>query len=242
VLLHGGFGFDSRSWERQMVDLADDFTVVAWDAPGCGSSEDPPDWFTMNDYADCLAAFVSELGLPRPHVLGLSFGGALAVALFGRHPTIPRSLVLAGAYAGWAGSLPGAEVDRRLRLITEQVVRPPEEWLPAYAQGMFSDSAPAEMRGHALRLMAGARPGPTLTMLRAMARADLRDVLRRIDVPTLVLHGDADARAPLHIGLELHRSISGSQLVVLEGVGHAMNLEAPEAFRRAVHGFLSSLT
>ena len=58
VLLHGGFGFDSRSWQRQFDSLADEFTVVAWDAPGCGQSDDPPDTFRLPDYADCLARFI----------------------------------------------------------------------------------------------------------------------------------------------------------------------------------------
>lgn len=76
VLLHGGFGFDSRAWHPQFEDSTDEFTVVAWDAPGCGSSEDPPVSFRMADYADCLAEFLKVLGLRRPHVIGVSFGGA----------------------------------------------------------------------------------------------------------------------------------------------------------------------
>ncbi len=107
---------------------------------------------------------------------------------------------------------------------------------------MFSEAAPAAMRAQALELMSGVRPGGNLTMLRAMAEADLRDVLPRVDVPTLVLHGDADARSPLQVGVELHERIAGSRLVVLPGVGHASNLEAaadvqqrgPEVPRRPV--------
>jgi pimeloyl-ACP methyl ester carboxylesterase len=85
--------------------------VVAWDAPGAGRSSDPPEGFGLDGYADCLAGFVDRLDLGRPHVLGLSFGGILALALYGRHPAVTRSPVLASAYAGWGGSLP-AEVRR----------------------------------------------------------------------------------------------------------------------------------
>ena len=65
-LLHGFVG-DSRDWRRQLEDLSDEFTVVAWDAPGCGRSSDPPETFRMPQYADCLAGFVHTLGLGRPH-------------------------------------------------------------------------------------------------------------------------------------------------------------------------------
>jgi alpha-beta hydrolase superfamily lysophospholipase len=88
VLLHGVLG-DSRLWTRQLNELSDEFTVIAWYAPGCGRSSDPPETFRMPEFADCLAAFVDVLGLGRPHVLGLSWGGGLALELYGRG--IPRS-------------------------------------------------------------------------------------------------------------------------------------------------------
>jgi len=238
VLLHGGFGLDSRSWQPQLDGLADEFTVVAWDAPGCGGSDDPPAGFSLADYADCLAEFIAELRLQRPHVLGLSFGGALALALCGRHSGVPRSLVLAGAYAGWAGSLPPDEVGRRLHLISEQVSRPVDDWLPSYLPGMFGGPASDQVQAHTLSLMSGIRPAASLTMLRAMAAADLRDVLPRIRVPTLILHGELDVRAPLAVGRELHDHIPGSELVVLPDVGHLSNIEAAEDFNRAVRKFL----
>jgi pimeloyl-ACP methyl ester carboxylesterase len=75
-------------------------------------------------------------------------------------------------------------------------------------------------------------------MLYGMAEADLRDVLPRIEVPTLLLYGDRDARSPLHIGEELHRQIPGSRLVVLAGVGHVSNIEAAAQFNNAVREFL----
>src|SRR5947199_586028 len=102
MLLHGGLS-DSREWRRQLEELSDEFTVVAWDAPGCGQSSDPPETFRLSEYADCLAAFIDALGLGQPHMLGLSFGAGLALELYRRHPTVPRTLVLASAYAGWAG-------------------------------------------------------------------------------------------------------------------------------------------
>lgn len=242
LLLHGGFGFDSRSWAGQVEGLADGFDVIAWDAPGCGGSGDPPESFSMADYADTLAGFVDALGVSRPHVLGLSFGAALALSLYGRHPTLPASLILCGAYAGWKGSLPADEVQRRLQRISEEAERPPDKWLPAYLPGMLSASAPPAMVEQLRALTAGIRPRPNLTMLRAMATADLRDILPDIDVPTLVLHGERDERSPLAIGIDLHGRISGSTLVVLSGIGHASSIEAADAFNHEVRTFVRSLS
>src|SRR5262245_10277570 len=65
LLLHGGVS-DHREWRRQLDALSDEFTVVAWDAPGCGQSSDPPESLRLPDYADCLAGFTVALGLERP--------------------------------------------------------------------------------------------------------------------------------------------------------------------------------
>lgn len=187
VLLHGGFGFDSRSWRPQLEALADEFTVVAWDAPGAGRSSDPPVDFRMPDYADCLAGFIAALGLDWPHIVGISWGAALAIELYGRHPAIPRTLVLAGAYAGWAGSLSADVVGQRLRILLADLERPPAEWARAYLPGLLTEAAPEEMADSVLALMCDARPAGSRVMLHAMAEADLRDVLPRIEAPTLLL-------------------------------------------------------
>ena len=80
--------------------------------------------------------------------------------------------------------------------------------------------------------------------LRAMARAsaeNLRDVLPQIDVPTLLVYGAEDVRAPLAVAKDLEASIPPATLVVLPDVGHACNLEAPEAFNQAVRRFLQGV-
>lgn len=239
VLLHGGLS-DSREWRRQLDDLSDEFTVVAWDAPGCGRSSDPPESFRLPDYADCLAAFVAALGLQRPHVLGLSFGGGLALELFRRHPALPRTLGLASAYAGWAGSLPAEVVEQRLQQVLWEADLPPAQFVPGWISGLLDESAPSELVDELVAIMSAFHPAGARAMARAFAEADLRDVLPRIDVPTLLLYGDRDVRAPLHVAKDLHAKIPGSRLVVLAGVGHQSNMEAAERFNAELHSFLRS--
>ncbi len=84
------------------------------------------------------------------------------------------------------------------------------------------------------------RPGSG-RMARSVAEADLRDVLPRIDVPTLLLYGDSDVRAPLNVAEDLHAAIPTSQLVVMPGVGHVSSVEAAERFNAEVRSFLRSV-
>jgi pimeloyl-ACP methyl ester carboxylesterase len=130
VLLHGYVTDGPTTWRHQLDNLSDEYTVVAWDAPGAGRSCDPPAHFAMADYADCLYSFVDGLGLGRPHVAGLSFGGALAIDLYRRHPAVARSLILVSAYAGWAGSLPANVAEQRLRQAFVLADLSPEPLMP----------------------------------------------------------------------------------------------------------------
>ena len=237
ILLHG-FLEDSRFWHRQIDSLSDAFTVIAWDAPGCGQSSDPPESFRMPDYADFLAAFIDALGLTQPHVLGLSFGGALALELYRRHPAIPRTLVLVSAYAGWTGSLPATVVEQRRQQCLRESYLPPAQWAPGWIPGLMSESAPPALVDEVLKLIFDFHPVGHRAMVNALADANLRDVLPRIDVPTLLLYGDADRRSPLTVAEDLRARIPASRLVVLPGVGHLCNLESAEQFNAQVRTFL----
>jgi pimeloyl-ACP methyl ester carboxylesterase len=239
VLLHGYVG-DRRMWRPQMEDLSDEFTVVAWDAPGYGGSSDPPEDFSLAQFADCLAAFVDALGLGRAHVVGLSFGGGLALELYRRHPELAITLVLASAYAGWAGSLPAEVVEQRLQQALRLADLPADRLVAELMPTMFTGSAPAELVEEFAGFMREFHPVGLRANSRAFAAADLREVLPRVAVPTLLLYGDSDVRAPSNVGQDLHDNIPGSKLVVIPGAGHVCNIDAPERFNAEVRAFLRS--
>jgi pimeloyl-ACP methyl ester carboxylesterase len=239
ILLHGALS-DSREWRRQLDSLSDDFTVVAWDAPGCGRSSDPPETFRLPDYADCLMAFIRKAGIERPCILGLSFGGGLALEFYRRYPAVPERLVLVSAYAGWKGSLPPEIVAERLEMALQDSEKPPGKLVDSMIPTLFSRSVSAELIDEIKAIMSGFHPSGLRTMARAFSEADLRDVLPRISIPTLLLYGEDDKRAPLDVARKLHAEIPGSRLVVIPGAGHQINMEAPEEFDAEVRVFLSS--
>lgn len=239
VLLHGYVGDGSTTWRRQLDEFCNEFTVVAWDAPGAGRSDDPPEEFGVLGYANCLALFLRQLDLERPHIVGVSFGGALALAFCGRFPTVPSTLVLASAYAGWRGSLTPSAAEQRLEQALALSELPRDALVDTLLPTMFSDGTPTDVVD---AFGAAIRAAPSAGF-RAMARAsaeDVRDALPLVRVPTLLVYGDNDARAPLTVADALHEGIAGSTLVVLPGVGHACNIEAPAEFNAAVRAFLLS--
>ena len=145
VLLHGALS-DSRSWRPQLEELADEFTVIAWDAPGAGMSADPTEPFGLADWADSLARFLASQEVGPATILGLSFGGTLALELYRRHPEAVAALIIADSYAGWRGSLSADECSERLRRGLGAAEIPPIELAARWVPEMLSDGARPEDR------------------------------------------------------------------------------------------------
>jgi pimeloyl-ACP methyl ester carboxylesterase len=236
VLLHG-FSHDSRAWRPQITSLSSDFTVIAWDAPGAGQSADPAESFTIGDWADCLAGLLDSVRAARTHVIGLSWGGLLAQEFYRRYEERVRSLVLADTYAGWKGSLPEPMPQERLATCIRDSSLPVTEFIPRYLPGMFSSTVAAATRDELTAVTSDFHPLGFRLMAEALAEADTRDLLPRIQVPTLLIWGDGDVRSPLSVAHQLHDAIPNSELVIIPGAGHVSNLEAPEQFTRLVRDF-----
>lgn len=239
VFLHGFFG-DHRVWRRQF-ELADEYTVVAWDTPGCGASSVPPAAWRMADYANHLAAFVEALDLEQAHLVGNSFGGTVALELSARHPSVARSLVLADTYAGWSGSFPAEVVADRLSHSLPDLELPAEEVVAKWMPGFVTTSAPKELVDEIGAVISDFNPDGMRGLIRALAEADLRDVLANINLPALLIWGELDIRSPVPVGADLQSQLSGSRLVVIPGAGHLSHMEAADRFNAEVRRFLRTV-
>jgi pimeloyl-ACP methyl ester carboxylesterase len=235
VFVHGA-ATDGRLWRPQVAALADEFTVVAWDEPGAGRSSDVPADFGLADYATCLAALIEALALGPAHVAGLSWGGTVVQELYRHHPRLVATLILIDTYAGWRGSLPEEEVRARVAGAQQMLAAPAEEFDPTLP-GLFAGDPPAEFAGLLGQIDAAVRPESLRTQLSVMAKADQRDLLPRIAVPTLLIWGELDARSPLSVARQFEQAIPDTRLVVIPRSGHVSNLEQPEQFNEAVRQF-----
>jgi len=238
VLLHG-FLCDSRCWRAQLRVLGARFRVVAWDAPGAGSSSDPPESFTVADWAETLGEFLHTIGVERAHVLGLSWGGLLAQEFFRLHPLRVDRLVLADTYAGWKGSLPAEMVEKRRARCYRDALRPKEEVVAEWVPVEFFSNASAALAEEMATVVADFHPLGFRLMTRALADTDTSEMLTTITAPTLLVWGDGDLRSPLEVADQFRTAIPDSELVVIHGAGHVSNMEKPDEFNAIVGAFLA---
>jgi pimeloyl-ACP methyl ester carboxylesterase len=239
VLLHG-FLCDSRVWRHQLSELSDAFTVVAWDAPGAGSSADPPETFTIVDWARCLEQLLDACEVERASLVGLSWGGMLAQELYRLHPERVHRLILADTYAGWKGSF-GVEVaEQRLeRCVRESSLTPDEfvaRWVPVE---FFTEGVSQEVAREMAAVVSDFHPLGFRLMAKTLAETDTTDLLPKIDVPTLLLWGDGDLRSPLSVAEQFRQAIPNADLAVIPSAGHVSNMEKPAEFNAHVRRFLS---
>jgi pimeloyl-ACP methyl ester carboxylesterase len=239
VLLHGIL-CDSRAWGEQLAGLSDHFTVVAWDAPGAGVSSDPPGSFTITDWAECLAGFLDQIGITRAHIVGLSWGGAVAQEFYRLYPKRVLGLVLAGTYAGWKGSLSESVCEQRLARCLREASLPAEEIVGRWVPEFLTEAAPQALREAMSDIVLDFHPAGFRLMAKSLAEMDTTTLLPRIVAPTLLLWGDRDQRSSLEIAAQFRDAMPNARLAVLTGAAHISNMERPQEFNAAVRNFCLS--
>jgi pimeloyl-ACP methyl ester carboxylesterase len=223
-------------WAPQLRDLADEFTVVAWDEPGAGRSSDAPADFGLAGYAGCLAAVIAAVSRGPAHVAGISWGGAVVLELYRHDPELVATLILLDTYAGWKGSLPEEEVRARVEGMHRMLAVPSESFDPTLP-GWFAGDTPSEFVPLLADMAADVRPESLRHQLLVMAETDLRDLLPRIAVPTLLIWGEQDVRSPLGVARQFEQAIPTATLIVIPECGHVSNLERPIRVNTAMREF-----
>ena len=237
VLLHA-FPVDRSMWDREVRALADAATpIIAPSFPGFGRSEPPPRQPTLDDYADAVIGVMDAAKLERAAVAGLSMGGYVAFAMWRRHRARISGLALIDTKA--EADTPEA-AQNRVRLAAtirehgvEALLKTPPKWL--------RDGAP---QWPALKelIRAQDREAVAQASIAMSTRPDSTPDLATIDVPTAVIVGESDAITPLANARAMADAIPNASLAVIPDAGHLANLEAPEAFERAMRAWLRRLT
>jgi pimeloyl-ACP methyl ester carboxylesterase len=242
VFLHGLLG-SSASWRYQFAALAPQARVIAWDAPGYGGSDPLPTGAGEPDlaaYAAALAILLRHLGAGDITLVGHSFGGVLAAAVAAAGDPPLARLVLSCTHAGNAepaGSPPSPRLQERLR---ELASLGPQAYGARRAEAMVAPGASAETRALVAAVAGETRPEGLFAATRALQFANVRPLLPRLTLPTLVLSGAEDPVVAPERTAELRALTPFARHVTLPGVGHAPYLEDPATYNAALAEFLAT--
>src|SRR5216684_1596750 len=237
VFLHG-IGGAARAWRGQLDFFKHRYRTIAWDMPGYGGSAPLPT-VSIAALADALQDFLQQVGAMKPILVGHSIGGMIVQQLLAKHPRIASAIVFAQtspAFGKPDGDWQKAFIEARLGPLDRYETL--ASLAPSLVKEMVGDDPDVSGMELARDCMACV-PEPTYraTML-ALMGFDLRDALKHISVPTLVLSGSKDKNAPAPMMAKMAGYIPSATYVELEGAGHLVNLERPATFNAALDRFL----
>jgi pimeloyl-ACP methyl ester carboxylesterase len=240
LLLIQGMSGTHLSWGEPFVaGLEDAFDVVAYDHRGIGRSDPVTGPFTIKELAQDAVGLLDQLGWETAHVAGISMGGMVAQELALAHPERIRTLTLGCTYSGGEGSqLAPASTLARLAAGMQSGDRE-LAFRTAFEVNVSPEFAARPGAYEAFREMAKSLPAPVATILlqmQAIATHDTSTRLPSLDVPTLVVHGDADGMLPVANGRMIASLIPGARLEILPGVGHMFWWEQPERSAELIRG------
>ena len=238
VLIHG-HPFDHTMWAPQIEAFSGGRRVITPDLRGYGTSPVLPGVSGFPEFARDIAALLDELRVPAAVLAGLSMGGQIVMDFHRQFPDRVRGLVLADTFA--APETPDGVEARNA--MADRLLR---EGLGGYAdevlEKMVAPYASAEVKAHVHRMMTATSPEGAAAALRARAlRPDYRDLLTRVQVPTLVVVGTDDEYTPVSDAEAMHAALPDSELLVISGAAHMPNLERPEEFNAALATFLTRI-
>jgi pimeloyl-ACP methyl ester carboxylesterase len=241
VLLHA-FPLGQFMWDGQVDVLAQRHRVVRFDARGFGGTPPGGGPLTMDRIADDTAALMDHVGIETAVVGGCSMGGYAAFAFVRRHRARLAGLVLQDTRAG--ADTAEARANRAAlasQVLEEGAVAAANAFLPRLVGETTQRENPelvARLHG---RILATSPVGIAQALHGLGTRADSRETLATIDVPTLVVVGEEDELTPPAEAEAMAAAIPGSTLEVIPGAGHLANLESPSAYHAALTRFLDSL-
>jgi len=225
-LSHLEFDWSSPIWRHLLAEFARDHTFIRYDERGNGLSDWNVEDLSFEKFVEDLESVVEAAGVDRFPLLGISQGGAVAIAYAVRHPERVSRLILYGSYAqGWVARELPEEIELRQAQLTlvklgwgkdNPAFR--QVWTTLYAP----DATPEQQQSFNDLQRVSTSADNAVKLMNVMSRIDVVDLLPQVNVPTLVLHCRDESGVPFEQGRLLAASIPGAQFVPLHGRNHLL--------------------
>ncbi len=226
VLLHS-LAMDHRFWMPVIEKLDGAADVLALDCRGHGASQKPPGPYTVELFADDLAAVMDDAGWPKALVAGCSMGGCVALAFAKAYPERVEALGLVDTTAYYGDDAPKAWEERAQKALEGGMEKLIGFQKSRWFGDAFREANPDVLKAAIAVFLANdiAAYGETCRMLGA---CDVRAAMPNFKVPTRIIVGEEDYAAPVAMAEAMRDAIQGASLLVIDKGRHLTPLEVPE--------------
>lgn len=244
VFAHG-FGCDQSMWRFVAPAFESTHRVVLFDHVGAGGSDleayDPERYGSLDGYADDVVELLDELDLGPAVFVGHSVSAMIGALASTRRPDLFDRLVLVGPSPryvdddGYRGGFSAVEIDELLETMDDNYLG----WSAFIAPVIMGNADRPELGEELTNSFCRTDPAIAKRFARTTFLSDNRDDLTAVTTPALVLQCREDAIAPPEVGRYVHEHLPGSELVLLDAVGHCPNLSAPDQVVDAITAYLA---
>jgi non-heme chloroperoxidase len=248
VLIHG-WPLSAESWKAQVAPLKDaGYRVVAYDRRGFGRSDKPSSGYDYDTLAADLSGVMEDLDLRGATLVGFSMGGGEVARYVANHGEKRlHSVVFAAAvppYMLKTDDNPDGPLTKEAAKEMEDGLKADrEKFFDGFTKGFFTAGGEIKVteaqRQDALKLALQSDQTAALGCMASFGTTDFRNDLKKVSVPTLVLHGNADGIVPFEgSGERTAAAIEGSEVAVIPGAPHGCNVSHADEFNAALLAFL----
>lgn len=248
VLIHG-WPLSGRSWEKQAPALLDaGYRVITYDRRGFGDSDQPAFGYDYDTLAEDLHKLIAKLDLRGLSLVGFSMGGGEAARYLGAHGSdrVSKAVFISAVppFLLKTADNPSGVGSNVFDGIKQAIIADRPAFLSQFLSNFYNvdilggEKVSEEVFRLSWNIAAKASPKGTLDCVSAWL-TDFRNDLRRIDIPTLVIHGDSDRILPFpSTGRRIPEFVKGSKLIVVKGGPHGINWTHAEKVNRDLLAFL----
>ncbi len=233
VLLLHGWGASLETMRPIMEALKDGFKVTAIDFPGFGESGEPPDYFGVQEFSDLTYELIVQLGLKKPHIICHSFGGRVSILLAAGYPQIIDKIVFTNS----AGIRKKRTLSYYIKVYTYKIGKRAArvKWIKALF-GLMGFNIENRLKNAGSQDYKTLSPGMKKIFVKVVNQ-DLKDQLKKIQSPSLLIWGENDKETPVYFGQIMEKEIPDAGLVVLSGAGHYSYLDNLPRYLKIVRTF-----
>jgi 3-oxoadipate enol-lactonase len=240
VTMSHSLATDLSMWDPTVPVLKDRFRVLRYETRGHGQTDAPKGAYTLDQLADDALGLLKALGIERTHWVGLSMGGMIGQTLALKAPHVFASLSLCDT----SSRIPAEAKpvwQERIRTAESQGMEPlVEPTLSRWFTEPFRQSR-KDVVGKVAAMIRHTPPAGYAGCCHAISALDLTDRIHAIKMPTIAIVGEDDPGTPVAAHKVIHERIAGSRLEIIPKAAHLANMEQPEAFNKALTGFLFSV-
>lgn len=226
-------------WAGQVAAFKDRYRVLVYDTRGHGQSDAPKGPYTLEMLADDLSSLLKELKISRTHFVGLSMGGMIGQTFALKYPGVFQSLTLADTTSRYPAEALPMWQDR----IRTAEAKGMEAMVPVTLERWFTEPFRKNQADKVKAIASQILKTPVAGYAgccAAIPKVDVTDRLKELKLPALVICGEQDPATPPAMARAIQQALPGAKLALIPQAAHLANIEQPDAFNRALGGFLSS--